>query len=69
VPDSGRVSNHNDIVPRLPPSLAGYVHVDAEAPINSDDSSLDTVPCWHAPRTYLHTLDNTGARDAGCVAA
>jgi hypothetical protein len=69
VPDSWRVSNLNAIVPRVPPSLAGYVHVDAKASINSDDASRNTVPCWHALRTYLHTLDNTVALDAGCVQA
>ena len=66
VPDSWRVSNHNDIVPHLPPLLAGYVHVDAEFPINSDAGSKHTVPCWHALLTYLNTLDARVALDASC---
>jgi predicted lipase len=67
VPSSWRVSNLNDIVPHLPPLLAGYVHVDAEYPINSDDNSKHTVPCWHALSTYLNTLDPTMPLDADCV--
>jgi hypothetical protein len=49
--------------------LAGYVHVDAEYPINSDDRSKHTIPCWHALLTYLNTLDAGVALDAGCVVA
>jgi predicted lipase len=67
VPNSWRVSNLNDIVPHLPPLLAGYVHVDAEYPINSDDNSRHTVRCWHALATYLNTLDPTMPLDPACV--
>jgi hypothetical protein len=69
VPTSWRVTNLNDIVPHLPPLLAGYVHVDAEFPINSDITSKHTVPCWHALLTYLNTLDATVALDVGCAPA
>jgi predicted lipase len=67
VPDSWRISNLNDIVPQLPPAFAGYIHVDAEVPINSDDSSKHNVRCWHALLTYLNTLDANVALDADCV--
>jgi hypothetical protein len=67
VPTSWRVSNLNDLVPHLPPQLAGYTHVDAEVPINSDITSTHKVSCWHALRTYLNTLDAGVALDAGCV--
>jgi predicted lipase len=67
VPTSWRIANLNDIVPLLPPILAGYVHVDAEIPINSDDRSKHTVPCWHALATYLNTLDASVAVDADCL--
>jgi predicted lipase len=67
VPTSWRVTNLNDIVPHLPPLLAGYVHVDAEFPINSDVTSKHTVPCWHSLLTYLNTLDATVALEGGCV--
>ena len=66
VPTSFRVSNLNDIVPHLPPRLAGYIHVDAEVPINSDDHSKHTVACWHALLTYLNTLDPSVALGAAC---
>jgi predicted lipase len=69
VPTSWRVSNLNDIVPHVPPLLAGYVHVDAEYPINSDDRAKHTVPCWHALLTYLNTLDASIALDTACVPA
>ena len=69
VPDSWRISNLNDIVPQLPPSLAGYVHVDAELPINSDDSTRHSIPCWHSLETYLHTLSAGQSLDPSCVPA
>lgn len=57
VPDSWRIANLNDIVTHLPPRFAGYVHVDAEFPINSDESTRHSVACWHSLLTYLHVLD------------
>jgi predicted lipase len=67
VPTSWRVANAPDVVPQLPPSFAGYVHVDAEVPINSDDRSRQTVKCWHALATYLNTLDPSVALDTACL--
>ena len=67
VQDSWRINNLNDLVPQLPPLLAGYVHVDAEVPINSDDRTKHTFRCWHALLTYLNTLDSRIALDAECV--
>jgi predicted lipase len=67
VASSFRITNLNDLVPTLPPQLAGYVHVDAEIPINSDDHTRQTIVCWHALLTYLNTLDPTVPLDAGCV--
>ncbi len=69
VPDSWRVNNLNDIVPQLPPQLAGYVHVDAEVPINSEDRTNHSLNCWHSLLTYLNTLDGSVALDASCVPA
>jgi predicted lipase len=65
VTDSWRISNRNDLVPQLP-FFTGYVHVDAEYPINSDDSTKFSLPCWHSLRTYLHTLDNSQPLDSVC---
>jgi predicted lipase len=67
VANSWRVANLNDLVPQVPPLLAGYVHVDAEVPINSDDGSKHNLRCWHALLTYLNTLDPSVALDAECV--
>jgi predicted lipase len=69
VPNTWRVANLNDIVTYLPPPFAGYVHVDSEVPINSDDRTKHTIPCWHQLRTYLNTLDSSVALDAECVPA
>jgi hypothetical protein len=46
--------------------LAGYVHVDAEFPINSDDTTKHSLPCWHSLETYLHTLDNNEPLELAC---
>jgi hypothetical protein len=67
VPDSWRIANRNDIIPHLPPLWAGYVHVDAEVPINSDSTTTQSLSCWHSLQTYLHTLDASRPLDAGCV--
>lgn len=67
--ESWRIANLNDIVTQFPPSFAGYVHVDAEVPINSDDRTKHTLRCWHALLTYLNTLDSSVALDAECVPA
>jgi predicted lipase len=67
VADSWRIVNLHDIVPHLPSAFAGYVHVDAEYPINSDDTSRHSFVCWHSLQTYLHTLDNTQPLDLACV--
>lgn len=53
---SWRIVNLNDIVPHLPPELVGYMHVDAELPINSDDRGPQNVVTWHSLQTYLDTL-------------
>lgn len=66
VETSWRIANLNDLVPCLPPRLAGYVHVDAEWPINSDDQTKHSISCWHQLRTYLHVFDRTVALDTEC---
>jgi predicted lipase len=66
VPDSWRIANLHDIVPHLPPSLAGYAHVDAELPLNSDDKARHNIQCWHTLATYLNTLDASVPLDPSC---
>lgn len=67
VETSWRIANANDIVPKVPPSFAGYAHVDAEVPINSDDRSRHTLVCWHSLDTYLNTLDPTQPLAPDCA--
>ncbi|MGA2255622.1 MAG: lipase family protein [Thermoguttaceae bacterium] len=64
---SWRIANASDVVPQLPPQWAGYAHVDAELPINSDDSTKFSISCWHDLQTYLHTLDNNQPLLQGCA--
>ncbi len=64
--DSWRISNVNDIVPLLP-MFTAYVHVDAEYPINSDDTTKFSPPCWHSLQTYLHTLDGNQPLEPACA--
>jgi hypothetical protein len=59
----------NDVVPQLPPMFAGYVHVDAEIPVNSDTTATHNFRCWHAMLTYLHALDPSVILDAVCTPA
>jgi predicted lipase len=66
VPTSWRIANRNDVVPLLP-LFSGYVHVDAEIPINSDDRTRPTIPCWHALLTYLNTLDTSVPLGSDCA--
>jgi len=67
VTESWRITNQNDIVTHLPPRWAGYIHVDAEVPINSDATTKHSIPCWHSLQTYLHVLDATRPLDPGCI--
>jgi predicted lipase len=67
VQTSWRIANVHDIVTQVPSAFAGYVHVDAAMPINSDDRSKHSVTCWHALATYLNTLDATYPIDAACA--
>jgi predicted lipase len=67
VATSWRLSNLNDLVPKLPPELTGFVHVDAEFPINSDDRCRQTFDCWHSMLTYLNTINPTIALAPSCV--
>jgi predicted lipase len=67
VPVSWRIANLHDIVPRVPSQFAGYVHTDAEVPINSDDRTRQNYRCWHSLATYMNTLDGRVGLDAACA--
>ena len=67
VETSWRVANVNDVVTQLPPQFVGYLHVDADFPINSDDHTKHTITCLHSLETYLNTLDPGVPLDPKCV--
>ncbi len=66
-PNSKRVANSPDIVPHLPPTIIGFSHVDTLYPINSDDSTKNSIICHHSLQTYLHTLRQSVPLSPDCV--
>jgi hypothetical protein len=60
--DSWRIVNTLDIVPKLPPHiplLLEYDHVDTAYPFTSSAFAKNSLVCWHAMETYLHSLDDS----------
>jgi predicted lipase len=60
--DSWRIVNTLDVVPKLPPHLPlllEYDHVDTAYPFTSSTFAKNSLVCWHAMETYLHSLDAT----------
>jgi len=58
--DSWRIVNTLDVVPKLPPHiplLLEYDHVDTAYPFTSSAFAKNSLVCWHAMETYLHSLD------------
>jgi hypothetical protein len=58
--DSWRIVNTLDIVPKLPPHIPlmlEYDHVDTAYPFTSSAFAKNSLVCWHAMETYLHSLD------------
>jgi hypothetical protein len=64
---SWRVFNELDLVPFLPPSIFGFVHVDTGQRINPGGLVRPTLACEHSLATYLHMLDPKLPLDPGCV--
>lgn len=65
--ESWRIVNLHDRVPDLPPELLGFAHADKQTTIDSANGTRHSISCYHQLRTYLNTLDDTIALDAGCV--
>ena len=63
---SWRIENVPDIVPKLPPEILGFVHVNTAQMVNSTGKVTSSVPCWHALATYLSLIDPTIAPGADC---
>lgn len=60
VPNSWRIANSVDLVPKLPPSFWGFDHVDQLASVNSFGKAKLLPSCTHALTTYLYLLDQQG---------
>jgi predicted lipase len=67
VPETYRIVNEPDLVPRLPPPVLGYEHVGAVVSVSSNENAKHSLLCWHSLSTYLHELDPTIALDPSCA--
>ena len=56
---SWRVVNAPDLVPKLPPQILGFTHVDSLQPYSSTGKVTPSLSCWHALATYLSLIDPT----------
>ncbi len=66
---SWRIVNAPDVVPKLPPEIFGFRHVNAEQLYNSIGKVTPSFGCWHALSTYLSLIDTTLQPDADCLLA
>ncbi len=69
VPRSYRLVNNPDVVPKVPPFLFGYRHVDGQLTLNSrgNPDIRNNLGCFHSLQTYLHLLDPSIALEPQCV--
>jgi predicted chitinase len=63
---SWRIVNAPDIVPKLPPEIAGFQHVAVEQDYDSSKTAKNSIACWHAMATYLSLVDPTRKPDPAC---
>jgi kumamolisin len=54
---SWRIVNEPDLVPRLPPEILGFRHVDAEQRFSSTGKVRSSPLCWHSLSTYLSLIN------------
>jgi triacylglycerol lipase len=66
VPESYRIANEPDLVPKMPPPVMGYEHVNTLVPIDTDGDARHSLLCWHSLATYLHALDADIPLDSNC---
>jgi len=67
--DSWRIANAQDLVPKVPPSIAlilPYQHVDTLYGFDSSGVVKFNPTCWHSMHTYLHWLDPNQTLDTAC---
>lgn len=63
---SWRIVNDSDIVPKLPPEILGFTHVDAVQHFSSTGKVKPSLSCWHSMATYLSLLDPASQPNADC---
>jgi Lipase (class 3) len=63
---SWRIVNSPDIVPKLPPEILGFTHVNTLQLYNSSGNVQPSLTCWHALATYLNLIDPTLQPDPAC---
>ena len=63
---SWRVVNQPDIVPKIPPEILGFTHINSEQLLNSTGKVKSSVGCWHSLSTYLSLLDPSVTVESGC---
>jgi kumamolisin len=63
---SWRIVNQPDIVPKLPPEILGFSHVDTLQQYSSIGRVTSSVACWHSLATYLSLLNKALQPDAAC---
>jgi hypothetical protein len=66
---SWRIVNEPDIVPKLPPEIFGFRHVDMEQRFSSIGKVKSSVSCWHSLATYLSLLDSAQQPGPDCQLA
>jgi triacylglycerol lipase len=67
VQESYRITNEPDLVPKMPPAVLGYEHVNTLVSINSNGNAKHSLLCWHSLATYLHELDGSIPLDSSCA--
>jgi triacylglycerol lipase len=62
-----RIYNHPDIVPKVPPEVIGYEHVNPSVGINSNVYPIKhSVDCFHSLNTYLYVMGADGIDIGSC---
>ena len=65
---SWNIINASDLVPKLPPSLLGFQHIEAIQRVDGTGVATPSLECQHALLTYLHLIDRTIQLAASCRA-
>jgi hypothetical protein len=63
---SWRIVNAPDIVPKLPPEILGFAHINTLQLYNSSGNVQPSLTCWHALATYISLIDPTLQPDPEC---